>query len=71
MPHSRVLRSQTIHRLASGGENTKGFAACNRQHPINSIYVYASFRFVAETTHSAQPARRRLYHALRNCLKIR
>ncbi|MQB24358.1 hypothetical protein DXT95_04700 [Agrobacterium tumefaciens] len=71
MPHSRVLRSQTIHRLASGGENTKGFAACNRQHPINSIYVYASFRFVAETTHSAHPAGKQLYHALRNCLKIR
>ncbi|PZP51007.1 MAG: hypothetical protein DI595_09850 [Agrobacterium fabrum] len=71
MPHSRVLRSQTIHRLASGGENTKGFAACNRQHPINSIYVYASFRFVAETTHRARPAGRELYHALRNCLKIR
>ncbi|TZG38678.1 hypothetical protein AGR1_08460 [Agrobacterium sp. B1(2019)] len=66
MPHSRVLRSQTIHRLASGGENTKGFAACNRQHPINSIYVYASFRFVAETTHHALSTRRRLYHALRN-----
>ncbi|RVT70467.1 hypothetical protein EM858_24775 [Agrobacterium sp. CNPSo 2736] len=71
MPHSRVLRSQTIHRLASGGENTKGFAACNRQHPINSIYVYASFRFVAETTHSAQAADYRFYSTLRIFLKIR
>ncbi|TQN63048.1 hypothetical protein FLX27_04620 [Agrobacterium tumefaciens] len=71
MPHSRVLRSQTIHRLASGRENTKGFAACNRQHPINRIYVYASFRFVAETTHSAPPKDKRLYDALRSSLKIR
>ncbi|KAA3531766.1 hypothetical protein DXT91_02085 [Agrobacterium tumefaciens] len=71
MPHSRVLRSQTIHRLASGRENTKGFAACNRQHPIKRIYVHASFRFVAETAHSGHTAHRRLYHALRNDLKIR
>ncbi|TRB03123.1 hypothetical protein EXN68_02085 [Rhizobium rhizogenes] len=71
MPHSRVLRSQTIHRLASGRENTKGFAACNREHPINSIYVYASFRFVAETTHSATATDLGFYDALRISLKIR
>ncbi|KAA3504773.1 hypothetical protein DXM27_04895 [Rhizobium rhizogenes] len=71
MPHSRVLRSQTIHRLASGRENTKGFAACNREHPINSIYVYASFRFVAETTHSATSGGRGFYNSLRISLKIR
>ncbi|HAU75731.1 hypothetical protein CFBP5875_03825 [Agrobacterium pusense] len=71
MPHSRVLRSQTIHRLASGGENTKGFAACNRQHPINSIYVYASFRFVAETTHTAPRMDKSFYNTLRFLLRIR
>ncbi|AAL42032.2 hypothetical protein F3P66_09240 [Agrobacterium fabrum] len=71
MPHSRVLRSQTIHRLASGGENTKGFAACNHQHPIKRIYVYASFRFVAETTHTEHPAYDCFYKALRFLLKIR
>ncbi|TGR67320.1 hypothetical protein EN837_19790 [bacterium M00.F.Ca.ET.194.01.1.1] len=71
MPHSRVLRSQTIHRLASGGENTKGFAACNRQHPINSIYVYASFRFVAETTHTALRMDKSFYNTLRFLLRIR
>ncbi|QCL74666.1 hypothetical protein CFBP5877_03850 [Agrobacterium tumefaciens] len=71
MPHSRVLRSQTIHRLASGRENTKGFAACNHQHPIKRIYVYASFRLVAETTHTALRHDGCFYNALRTSLKIR
>ena len=66
LPHPRVVRRRTIHRLASEVENTKRHWARNRQLAIHTPFAHACRNPVAETTQNRPQALAKVSGGLTN-----